>query len=152
LARKIPDLKFARVDSDSMRTFRDLRIDFVAVCARGITGDSGDADDRQGFGLSECDAGGGDQRGHVAVAAGLRASERTFQLITQVAGRAGKRGRGWAGGGADILPDDPTIRMALKQDYPAFAAAELASRRRWVCRRLRECADHHAASGEGGIA
>ena len=62
LGRKMPDLKFARVDSDSMRTFKDYESTLAQIRAGRIAGDSGDADDRQGAGLSERDAGGSHQR------------------------------------------------------------------------------------------
>ncbi len=60
--------------------------------------------------------------------ADFRASERTFQLITQVAGRAG---RGEQLGQAivqTIYPDHYSIQLACRQDYPAFYARELAFR------------------------
>mgnify|MGYP003729746815 CR=1 FL=1 len=60
----------------------------------------------------------------------FRAGERTFQLIMQVAGRAGR-----AGGQGTVLvqteaPELAAIRLAVAQDYPAFAAGELAVRRK----------------------
>jgi primosomal protein N' (replication factor Y) (superfamily II helicase) len=59
----------------------------------------------------------------------FRAAERTFQLITQVAGRAG---RGDSAGRVVLqtfLRDDPTIRAAIRQDFVGFAKTELAHRR-----------------------
>ena len=59
----------------------------------------------------------------------FRAAERTFQLITQVAGRAGRGDNPGRVVLQTFLPDDPTIQAAIRQDFAGFAEAELASRR-----------------------
>lgn len=59
----------------------------------------------------------------------FRASERTFQLLTQVAGRAG---RGRTAGEVVIqtfLPDHPGLKAAALQDFALFCRRELADRR-----------------------
>jgi len=59
----------------------------------------------------------------------FRAAERTFQLLTQVAGRAG---RGTLPGTVlvqTINPDHYAIRLAAAQDYQAFYEKELNFRR-----------------------
>ena len=60
--------------------------------------------------------------------ADFRASERTFQLLTQVVGRAG---RGTTPGEAivqTLYPDHYSIRAAADQDYAAFFAREMEFR------------------------
>ena len=128
LARKFPDLKFARVDSDTMHSVKD----YEAMLGR--------------FGRGEVQV----MLGTQMIAKGLdypnvtlvgvisgdtalslpdfRAAERTFQLITQVAGRAG---RGDSPGRVILqtfLPDDPTIKAAIRQDFVGFAKTELVHR------------------------
>ena len=58
----------------------------------------------------------------------FRAGERTFSLLTQVVGRAG---RGEKGGRAVIqtyTPDNDVIRCAARQDYDSFYQEEIALR------------------------
>ncbi len=59
----------------------------------------------------------------------FRASERTFSLLTQAAGRAGRG----SGQGHVIFQaydaDNQIIRLAARQDYDAFAVQELADRK-----------------------
>ena len=59
----------------------------------------------------------------------FRAAERTFQLLTQVAGRAGRGDLPGIVLVQTINPDHYAIRMAAAQDYQAFYEKELNFRR-----------------------
>lgn len=59
----------------------------------------------------------------------FRSSERTFQLLTQVAGRAGRSQRGGRVVIQTYRPDHYVIQAAAQHDYQGFYARELAFRR-----------------------
>jgi primosomal protein N' (replication factor Y) len=59
----------------------------------------------------------------------FRAAERTFQLLTQVAGRAGRGSIPGIVLVQTINPDHYAVRLAAAQDYQAFYEKELAFRR-----------------------
>ena len=58
----------------------------------------------------------------------MRAAERTFQLIAQVAGRTGRSERGGRVLVQTTCPDDPAVKFASKHDFIGFAQHELAER------------------------
>ncbi len=128
LAKKFPDVTFARVDSDSMRGSRD----YEALLGRFARGEVqvmlGTQMIAKGLDYPNVTLVGVISGDTTLALPDFRAAERTFQLITQVAGRAG---RGDLPGRVVLqtfLPDDPTINFALKHDYARFAAAELKLR------------------------
>ncbi|MFT3787936.1 MAG: primosomal protein N' [Tepidisphaeraceae bacterium] len=129
LVQKFPQMTFARVDSDTMRHAKDYEtllgrfasgelqvllgtqmlakgLDFPNVTMVGvINGDTA-------LGLPD-----------------FRAGERTFQLLTQVAGRAGRGEKPGRVIVQTFLPEDATIQLACSQDYLTFAQQELESRK-----------------------
>jgi primosomal protein N' (replication factor Y) len=129
LTAKFPDLKFARVDSDSMRSARDYEALLERFARREIQVMLGTQMIAKGLDYPNVTLVGVISGDTALSLPDFRAAERTFQLITQVAGRAG---RGDSPGRVVLqtfLPDDPTIRAAIRQDFAGFAKTELASRR-----------------------
>ena len=60
----------------------------------------------------------------------FRAAERTFQLIAQVSGRAGRAEKPGEVFIQTFRPDDPVVQLAAEAGFGRFAEAELAERKR----------------------
>jgi primosomal protein N' (replication factor Y) len=126
---RFPNARCERMDSDTMRTaghyervltaFRNEEVDILLgtqMIAKGL-----DFPNVQLVGVISADT--------ARNIPDFRASEKTFQLIVQVAGRAG-RGRD---PGLVLVqtfnPEDPAILNAIRTDYLRFVAGELPTRR-----------------------
>jgi len=59
----------------------------------------------------------------------FRASERTFQLLAQVAGRAGRADTHGKVVLQTYQPDHPAVRLAAQHDYESFYAEEIQARK-----------------------
>jgi primosomal protein N' (replication factor Y) len=59
----------------------------------------------------------------------FRAAERTFQLLSQVAGRTGRGPRGGKVLVQTFTPDHPSVALAATHDYAKFVETELGHRR-----------------------
>ncbi|HZZ44150.1 MAG TPA: primosomal protein N' [Tepidisphaeraceae bacterium] len=129
IRRKFPDLRFERVDSDTMRSAKDYE-QLLGRFARGeIQVMLGTQMIAKGLDYPNVTLVGVISGDTALSLPDFRAAERTFQLITQVAGRAG---RGDAPGRVVLqtfMPDDPTIQAAIKQDFQGFAKRELVHRK-----------------------
>jgi primosomal protein N' (replication factor Y) len=129
IARKFPQLKYARVDSDSMRGSKDYEATLGKFARKEIQLLLGTQMIAKGLDYPNVTLVGVISGDTALALPDFRAAERTFQLITQVAGRAG---RGAVPGRVVLqtfMPDDPTIRSAMRQDYAGFASGELAHRK-----------------------
>jgi primosomal protein N' (replication factor Y) len=128
--RLCPNARVARLDRDAVRRkgaltallsrFRDREIDVLVgtqMIAKGH-----DFPNVTLVGVISADVGLG--------TADFRASERTFQLLTQVAGRAGRGEQPGAAIVQTLYPDHYSIQLACRQDYPAFYERELEFRRK----------------------
>ena len=62
----------------------------------------------------------------------FRAGERTFSLLTQVIGRAGRAGKRGTAVIQTMNPNNKTIRLAAAQDYRAFYAEDIRLRKAYT--------------------
>ncbi|MBN1943993.1 MAG: primosomal protein N' [Phycisphaerae bacterium] len=129
LTRKFPTARVARMDSDTMTSPKQ----FQAVLGQFGAGEVdillGTQMVAKGLDFPRVSLVGIASADTSLVMHDFRASERTFQLIVQVAGRAG---RGQTGGEVIVQTlhaDDPAIRFAESHDYSGFAEYDLEDRR-----------------------
>jgi primosomal protein N' (replication factor Y) (superfamily II helicase) len=128
LTRKFPDLKYARVDSDSMRGKGDYEKTLGQFARREIQVMLGTQMIAKGLdfpnvtlvGVVDADVG--------INLPDFRASERCFQLLSQVAGRAGRGPRGGEVLIQTRVPTHHAVVCAVKHDYAGFVRQELESR------------------------
>ncbi len=129
LEKILPKARIARMDSDTMskrgahdrvlNDFKEHKIDIIVgtqMIAKGL-----DFPKVTQVGVISADAN--------LNLPDFRSGERTFNLITQVAGRAG---RGDLGGEVIVqtfTPDNYAIKLAAKHDYDGFYSKEIESRR-----------------------
>jgi primosomal protein N' (replication factor Y) (superfamily II helicase) len=129
IAQKFPDRVAQRMDSDTMDrpgsharvldAFREGRIHILLgtqMIAKGL-----DFPNVTLVGVVNADVG-----LHLP---DFRAGERTFQLLSQVSGRAGRGPRGGRVQIQTFSPDHPSITLAAAHDYQTFVAGESAQRR-----------------------
>lgn len=128
IERKFPDVKYTRMDSDTMRTARHYQ-DSLDAFRRGETQlIIGTQMIAKGLDFPNVRLVGVISADTALSLPDFRATERTFQLVCQVAGRSG---RGAAGGLVIVQsfnPTHPAIQLAAKHDYNAFASAEHTQR------------------------
>lgn len=128
VASKFPDAKVVRMDSDSMKkpgshdaaleAFRDGKTDILLgtqMIAKGL-----DFPNVTLVGVIDADT--------LLHQPDMRAGERTFQLIAQVAGRTGRGDKPGRVLVQTMNPDEPIIRFAANHDYTSFARYELKHR------------------------
>ena len=127
LARKFPDARVSRIDSDSMagkdyyrllQDFGEGRIDILAgtqMLAKGLHFPNVTL-----VGIISADT--------CLYLPDFRANERTFQLISQVAGRAGRSAKKGTVYVQTFLANQPAIRFAVDGDFDGFVKQELKHR------------------------
>lgn len=119
----------ARVDADTMRTGRD----YFTTLARFASGELrvllGTQMIAKGHDFPNVSLVGVLCADAALALPDFRAAERTFQLVSQVAGRAGRGDKAGLVIVQAFEPDAPAVRLAAGHDYERFAEAELACRR-----------------------
>ncbi len=125
IAAKFPGVSCLRMDSDTMRTGRDYHSSLEAFRRGEVRILLGTQMIAKGLDFPNVRVVGVISADTALNLPDFRAAERTFQLIAQVAGRAGRGDHPGRVIVQTFSPDDPAIALASRHDYEAFAAREL---------------------------
>jgi primosomal protein N' (replication factor Y) len=129
LARKFPEATAARMDSDTMTSPRQFRKVFSAFAAGEVEILLGTQMVAKGLDFPRVSLVGVVSADTSLTIPDFRAAERTFQLIVQVAGRAGRAERPGEVVVQTLHADEPAVRLAVGHDYEGFARWELPLRK-----------------------
>lgn len=129
LAKKFPNMRIARVDRDTMAHKGELEDVLLKFAAGGLDMLVGTQMIAKGHDFPNVTL-----VGVISVDIGLglpdlRSAERTFQLITQVAGRSGRGVRPGKVLIQTYYPEHYALRHAKEQDYEGFYEEEIRFRR-----------------------
>ena len=130
LTKKFPDLRIERVDRDTMAHKGEIEDVLLKFASGGIDMLVGTQMIAKGHDFPNVTL-----VGVISVDIGLglpdlRSAERTFQLITQVAGRSGRGARAGRVLIQTYYPEHYALRHAKEQDYEGFYAEEIKYRQR----------------------
>jgi primosomal protein N' (replication factor Y) len=129
----LPDLEIARMDADTVtatNTHQQILDKFQENCTPVLLGTQMVA---KGLNLPDVTLVGVLDADLSLYGDSYRAGETTFNMLTQVVGRAG---RGDTPGSAlvqTLVPEHPVIQLAAKQDYDSFYAMEIGMRKLQNC-------------------
>ena len=129
LQKLLPEARLAKLDRDAVQSIQDYITILSLVKERKVDiligtqmiAKGHDLPDVTYVGVVDCDVG-----LHVP---DFRASERAFQLLTQVAGRAGRRDKQGHIVFQTRVPTHSSLTMTAASDYGRFAREELALRK-----------------------
>jgi len=132
LNKKFPTAKISRIDSDSMQggdaqKYYDVLSDFAHGKTDVLAGTQMLA---KGLHFPNVTLVGIISADTSLMLPDFRANERTYQLISQVAGRTGRSTKQGTVVVQTFLPDSPAIQFALKYDYDGFVTEELTHRKK----------------------
>jgi primosomal protein N' (replication factor Y) len=129
IRKAFPAARIARVDRDTVRRKGSLVETLAKVAAREIDILIGTQMIAKGHDFPNCTLVGVISADVGLGLADFRSAERTFQLLTQVAGRAGRGERPGEAIIQSLLPHHYSIKLACAQDYRAFYEKEVEFRR-----------------------
>ncbi len=129
LARKFPTARVARMDSDTMTSPKQFQKVFQQFATGELDLLLGTQMVAKGLDFPRVSLVGVISADTSLNIPDFRAAERTFQLVVQVAGRAGRADLPGEVVVQTLHGDEPAIRFAAAQDFDAFAEKELHERR-----------------------